>query len=196
MNITKIIKEELLKRDEEDRKTRGYSFYEEHIKYVVDNAIRLAEKYNADLEIVELAALLHDISIVSRIGPKDEHHIYGAIIADELLSKYNYPKEKLERVKQCVLNHRGSKVLNKKTIEEEIIADADAIAHFDNIPFLFYTAIKKRNLNMQDSKNWLKKKLNNDYNKLSPRTKELLQERYENILTVLFEINYSDTKAL
>lgn len=44
-------------------------------------------------------------------------------IAEELLTKYNYPKDRIERVKQCVLNHRGSKDYPRNTIEEEIIAD-------------------------------------------------------------------------
>ena len=186
MNIVDIIKEEVLKIDEEDRKRRGFSFYEEHIKYVVSTAIDLAIKYDADLEITELAALLHDISIIAAVGPRDEHHIYGASIAEELLTKYNYPQDRLERVKQCILNHRGSVCLEKNTIEEEIIADADAIAHFDNIPILFYTALRRKNLNMEDSKKWLKKKLEKDYNKLSERTKLELKDKYENIMKVLF----------
>ena len=186
MNITELIKEEVLKIDEEDRKIRGFSFYEEHIKYVVKKAKDLAIKYGSDLEIVELAALLHDVSIIAAVGPRDEHHIYGASLAEKLLKKYNYPKDRLERVKQCILNHRGSVALEKNTIEEEIIADADAIAHFDNIPILFYTALRRKNLNMEDSKKWVKKKLTNDYNKLSSRTKLELKDRYENIVKVLF----------
>lgn len=186
MNIVELIKEEVLKIDIDDRKTRGYSYYEEHIKYVVATSKKLAIKYGADLEIVELSALLHDVSIIATLGPRDEHHIYGATMAEELLTKYNYPIDRIERVKQCILNHRGSVALTKNTIEEKIIADADAIAHFDNIPILFYTALRRKNLNMEDSKKWVKKKLNNDYNKLSDRTKEELKDRYENIMKVLF----------
>jgi len=70
--------------------------------------VALAKEYNADVEIVELG-VIHDISMPSNIGPQEEHHIYGAKIAEELLTKYNYPQDKIERVKQCVLNHRGSK---------------------------------------------------------------------------------------
>ena len=186
MNITELIKEELLKRVEENSKRMGYNSWEEHIKYVVKNALYLAIKYKADLEIVELAALLHDIAVVSNVGDREEHHINGAIIAEELLTKYNYPKDKIERVKQCILTHSAIDGIKRNTIEEEIIADADVIAHFDTLPGLFFVAYKRLNLNINEASLWVKKKLENDYNKLSNRTKLELKDKYENIMKVLF----------
>lgn len=87
MDITELIKQELLKRTENSKDKDGYDFWEDHIKYVVDNALYLAKEYGADVEIVELGALLHDIAMPSNIGPREEHHIYGAKIAEELLTK-------------------------------------------------------------------------------------------------------------
>ena len=171
MNITELIKEEVIKRANEDRLTRGYSFYDEHIKYVVENATKLARKYNEDIEVVELAALLHDIAIISKVGDREEHHINGSIIAEELLTKYNYPKDKIARIKECILKHRASVDLPRTTLEEEIIADADAMSHFDYIPGLFFVAYKRRNLDIKDATNWVKNKLEKDYNKLSERAK-------------------------
>ena len=75
------------------------------------NALELAKKYKADIEIVELGALLHDIAMPSELGPREEHNIYGAEIAEELLTKFNYPEDRKNRVKECVLRHRGSKNL-------------------------------------------------------------------------------------
>ena len=106
------IKEELIKRCNSYEAKTGYNYYEYHIKYVVKNAIELAKKYNADIEIVELGALLHDIAVPSEYGDIEEHHIYGEKIAEELLTKLNYPKEKTELVKKCILNHRSSTKLN------------------------------------------------------------------------------------
>lgn len=186
MTITEQIKEELLIRTTRTKEEDNYDFWNDHIKYVVKNALTLADLYNADKEIVELAALLHDIAMPSKIGPREEHHIYGAQIAEELLKKYNYPEDKIKRVKQCVLCHRGSKDLPRKTIEEEIIADADVIAHFDSIPSLFSLAFTRLNLNIEEGTNFVKEKLARDYNKLSPKTRKYLEERYQNILNVLF----------
>lgn len=186
MTITEQIKEELLKRTNSVKEEDKYDFWEDHIKYVVKNALELADAYNADKEIVELGALLHDIAMPSKIGPREEHHIYGAQIAEELLTKYNYPKDRIERVKECVLRHRGSQDLPRNTLEEEIIADADVMAHFDSIPSLFSLAFKRLNLDIKEGTNYVKEKLERDYNKLSPRTRDYLKERYENIINILF----------
>lgn len=184
--ITEKIRIELLKRCEKSKELNGYDFYNEHIKYVVKNAVELARKYGADEEIVELGALLHDIAMPSNLGPREEHHIYGAKIAEELLTELNYPNDRIELVKKCIINHRASVESKRETIEEECVADADVIAHFDCIPSLFSLAFKEKDLSIGDATLFVKKKLERDYNKLSDRTKDVLKDRYENIKTVLF----------
>ena len=153
--ITEKIKQELLIRCEKSKEKDGYDFWNEHIKYVVENGIELAKKY-------------------------------GAEIAEQLLTELNYPKERIEQVKNCVLNHRGSKDRPRNTIEEQCVADADVIAHFDCIPSLFSLVYKEMNLSISDGKEYVRRKLERDYNKLSPRTRELLKDRYKNIVDVLF----------
>lgn len=185
-DITEKIKEELLVRCEKSKEKNGYDFWNEHIKYVVENAVKLAKEYNADIEIVELGALLHDIAVPSEYGEREQHHIYGAEIAEQLLKELNYPEDRIERVKNCVLNHRGSKDRPRNTIEEECVADADVISHFDCIPMLFSLAYKEKGLSVSEGAEFIKKKLERDYNKLSSRTRELLKARYENIMEVLF----------
>ncbi len=184
--VTEKIKQELLKRCEEYNKKYDYDFWNDHIKYVVSNSIELAQKYNADIEIVELGALLHDISMPSEYGEREKHNIYGAEIAEKLLTESNYPEDRIEIVKKCVLNHRGSANAVRDTIEEQCVADADVIAHFDCIPSLFHLAYKERNMTVPEGEEFIKKKLQGDYNKLSDRTRELLKDRYKNILNVLF----------
>ncbi len=124
----------------------------------------------------------------SEFGPREEHNVYGVQIADELLTKLNYPEDKKKRVKECVLRHRGSKSLPRNTIEEECVADADVMAHFDCIPSMFHLAFGKNDLDLslEEGTEFVKKKLERDYNKLSDRTKLELKDRYENIMKVLF----------
>ena len=186
--IVEKIKEELIKRCNTYNQKYNYDFWNDHIKYVVKNAIELAKKYGADIEIVELGALLHDIAMPSEFGPREEHNIYGAKIADELLTKLNYPQDRKESVKECILRHRGSKDLPRNTIEEQCVADADVMAHFDCIPSLFHLAFGKNEmgLSLEEGTEFVKKKLERDYNKLSQRTKEVLKEKYENIVSILF----------
>ena len=43
-----------------------YDFWENHIKYVYDESIKLANLYDADLNVVRLGALLHDIALIKK----------------------------------------------------------------------------------------------------------------------------------
>lgn len=159
----------------------NYDFWKMHIQYVVSESLNLAKIHNADLEIVELGALLHDIALVAKIGTKADHHTNGAILAKELLSKYDYPQDKMERVLNCVLNHRSSK--NATNIEELCVADADIIAHFYNIPNAFVIGVKKHDFNKPEQfMAWLA----GDYDDLSEQTKLDFKDRYNNIMRVLF----------
>ena len=185
-SIVESIRTELIKRCNNYKEKYGFDYWNDHIKYVVKNAVQLANKYNADVEIVELGALLHDIAMPSEYGERDLHHIYGAEIAEQLLTELNFPKERIERVKNCVLNHRGSTDRARNTLEEQCVADADVIAHFDCIPSLFSLVYKEKRLSISDGKEYVRKKLERDYNKLSSRTKEILKDRYKKITEVLF----------
>lgn len=182
-NIIEKVKEEMIQISNDKMKITGYDDWNNHIKLVYQNAHKLAEERNADIEIVDLAAILHDIARVMEYGPIEEHHIYGAEAAETLLKKYNYSEEKIKHVKKCIYNHTDN---SKDSIEEEIIADADVLAHFDNLSMLYWISMGKRRLNCDDAKEFVKKKLKFDYNKLSDYGKEKFKDRYEAIIQTLF----------
>ena len=127
-----------------------YDFWEEHVKYVYDESLLLADFYDADKEIVALGALLHDIALINRVGEKKDHHINGEIIGREVLTKYNCDEKKKERILKCIYNHRSSN--NAQSIEELCVADADILAHFDNIPMLLNIAYNEKHLNEGETK--------------------------------------------
>ena len=186
MNIIEIIKEEIIKLSEEYKNTSldKFDFWNEHVKYVYEEAVILAKKYDADLEIVSLGALLHDIALIKNVGTKKDHHINGKIIANEILNKYSYPKDKLERVLGCVYNHRSSK--NATNMEELCVADSDILAHFDNIEMLYNLAINKHKINNSEISNWIKDCLNKDYDDLSTKTKQDFKEQYKLLLEKVY----------
>jgi len=111
----------------------GIGAWDHHIELVYKLAITNHKEYNADHDIVALAALLHDVASVTNKDFTEEHHIIGAKIAEEILSKYNLDKNSLELIKKCILNHRGSRLVNKTSPEEICIADSDAMAHFYSV---------------------------------------------------------------
>ena len=179
MNIIELVKEYVLEKSNEYKinSNDNYDFWNEHIKYVYEESIKLAEEYNANFEIVSLGALLHDIALINRIGDRKDHHINGAMIAKELLKKMNYDTSKMNRVLKCIYNHRSSR--NAESIEEICVADADILAHFDNIPMLFNSAFVRNRVNLNEVREWMKNAFEEDYNDLSDNTKEMFREKYE-----------------
>lgn len=151
-----------------------------HIVPMRNYSMKLAEKYKADKEIVELAAWLHDIARLNFEGA--DHNIIGAGEAEKILIKFGYPKKTIEHVKDCILTHRSdTKSLKPKTLEAKIISTADAMSHFDNIPALFYVALCLRKMRVEDARKWLYNKLMRDWkNKLLlPESKKMMKGKYK-----------------
>jgi uncharacterized protein len=178
------IKEDIKNRCESSNNFFGAGSYE-HIESVARNAVELAKLYQANVEICELAGWMHDIASITDYNLYEEHHIHGAAMAEEILRSYNYPEDKLELVKLCILNHRGS-VLKEKTTKEEIcVADADAISHYDTLPSLFYLAYVQRKLNISDGAEFVKRKLERSYNKMSKESREYYKDK-RNMVQAIF----------
>jgi len=181
--------EKILEKEIQDRCNRESNFFGptafNHIKSVRDNAEYLASKYeNVDRDAVVIAAWLHDIASITDKKYYEEHHVYGANMAEEILNKLDFPKEKIELIKRCILNHRGSVLKEKLSKEEIVVADADAISHFDNVPELFYLAYIVRKLSHEEGKEFVKNKLERSYNKLSQDSKEIYKEKYRNVMSI------------
>ena len=188
-NIIENVKNEMIKICEENKKKSNFDHWNNHIRIVYERGHELAIERNADIEIVDISTILHDVARVKGVGPIEEHNIYGAEVAEEILKRYNYPEEKIERVKRCIYNHIDNP---KESVEEEIVADADALSHFDDLSTLYYLAFKMLKLDFDQAKDFIKKKLEFDYNKLSKYGKNKYKERYELIVDTLF--GYNDTR--
>jgi len=134
------------------------------------------QKLKAEKEIIELAALLHDIGVVK--GDSKNHHISGMKEAEKILKRFNYPQRKIEEIKHCIFAHRASKFIPRKTIEAKCIASADAMAHFDEISQLFESAFIRFKMNPEEAKNWILEKLKRDWKKLVPEAKKLVRDKY------------------
>ena len=93
--------------------------------------------------------------------------------------KEKYPKDKIELIQKCILNHRGSRLMDKGTPEEVCIADADAMAHFYSVPSLLSMVYREKNLSIDEGAEFVKNKLNRSYKKLSTKGKGLVKEQYK-----------------
>lgn len=120
-------------------------FYNLHQKEVVESANDLLKLYpKADKKIVLIACWLHDIAHYYAknekeiLAVKKSHHIDGARIAGDILENYKLSQDEIEKVKNCVLRHRNHQDYAPKTLEEKVVATADALSHFRSIFYLTY----------------------------------------------------------
>lgn len=183
MDIVEEIRKHVIKRYQERDDAEGMDMYETHVKYVVEYARTLAEKLGADVEVVEIAALLHDIARID--GLNENHHIEGAKYAEELLDGLGYDSDKISIIKNCIMSHRGSVDIPQKTIEAKCLASGDAMAHFRSIPDMFYFVYKDLGCNIEEGKQKLRKKFTESYNKMIPEAKEIVEEKYIAVMKIL-----------
>jgi len=121
---------ETIKKEVEGRLSGINSCHElEHTERVYNLAIHIGKKENADLEVLGLAAILHDIARKEQdeSGGKIDHAIRGAELAAQILEKYNLPKEKLDNIVHCISTHRFRNDNKPETLEAKILYDADKL---------------------------------------------------------------------
>ncbi len=102
----------------------------EHTYRVLKLARLLAKNENANMEIVEIAAILHDIARVREDKDKSghtDHAALGAKMAEKILKELNYPEDTVKGVVHCIETHRFRGEKAPKTIEAKILFDADKL---------------------------------------------------------------------
>jgi len=142
----------------------GYEPFLHHFVPVVEYAEKLANKLGGDKEVVLIAAWLHDIGSI--VCGRDNHHITGARIAEKKLREFGYPQKKIELVKKCILNHRGSVGNSRDIIEEKIISEADTMSAFENISGLFKAAFVYEGKDQGQARKSVRQKLERKWKQL------------------------------
>jgi uncharacterized protein len=109
-------------------KSRG-SHDLEHTKRVLKLAVHIARKEGADVETVEIAAMLHDIGrrAEDRSGGRIDHAALGVKMAGTILGKYGLPEYKKTEICRCIEAHRFRGNIRPKTLEAKCLFDADKL---------------------------------------------------------------------
>ncbi|MFA6533921.1 MAG: HD domain-containing protein [Patescibacteria group bacterium] len=101
----------------------GHDYW--HVIRVFKIAEKIAKKEKANVFIVQLAALLHDIG---EHGPAFTHTKSCASVAKTFLKQFKLTPKILDPIADCILTHSWSDEIGEpKTIEAKIIADCDAM---------------------------------------------------------------------
>ena len=173
-NIKKIIFDLFKKND---------PFWKVHILAVVDNSIKLAKRFDADKDVCEVSAWLHDIAKLE--GTREDHHVIGSKRAEEILTSEGYDTYFIENVKNCILYHSSDKKYIPRTLEEKIVACADATCHFD--VFLEFAMLQMDKCD-NDSKlaaSKIIKKFEKSLDKIMPEIRDLYEKKLDAIRLVL-----------
>ena len=183
-DIVSKMKQEIINRSNSfEEQTKGtkdeYNIYKEHIQYVYKYVCLLSKNENVDHEVLELSALLHDIAMTDKTLDRSKHNEYGSEIAEQLLRKNNYPEDKVQFVKKCILNHSSKRAEYRTTEEERILVNADGLSHFDSISNLYSLAHNVMELNDEEAIRFIQDKLTKDYNEISEELKYLINDKYE-----------------
>jgi predicted metal-dependent HD superfamily phosphohydrolase len=94
-----------------------------HTENVVENAIIIAKGSKVteeELEIITIAAWFHDLGYIEII---EGHEQLSAEFAEKFLQQQNYPLEKIDKIKGCILATKVPQ--GPQNILEEILCDAD-----------------------------------------------------------------------
>ena len=100
-----------------------------HVERVYNLALRIAKKEKADINVIKLAAYLHDVGRREEMQSKGKicHAEKGVELAEKILKKHNLDKETVENIKHCILAHRFRNNHKPATIEAKILFDADKL---------------------------------------------------------------------
>ena len=164
-----------------------------HILPVVEHSLNLGKELKGSsagslqvkLEVLELAALLHDHAGTSNYKFYKNHHTQGAKIAGEILRGFDFPADKIKRIQECIISHRGSVNLKKKSIEAKILASADAMSHITELFDMCYLTFNIHKYETLEGARWLKNKFIRSWDKTMPAGKKLIKVDYEQALKII-----------
>jgi uncharacterized protein len=144
-----------------------------HVERVRKLALRIGKYEKADLFVLELAALLHDIGRREEINARGVfcHALHGSEMARKILKKYKLSKEIEDNIVHCIKTHRYryTGANRPETLEAKVLFDADKIDSLGAIGigriFLFAGNAGSKNLYTGNEKNIAKKGKDVSYTK-------------------------------
>ncbi len=117
-----------------------YNYRMDHVDEVVVLAKQIAEGVDVDIEVITLAAWLHDMAKPGVGGISAQHHgRVSAEMAEEILTQEKIDHEKIEKVTDAIKKHVGLTLKQPlEPLEAQIIWEADKILKLGMIGFLQY----------------------------------------------------------
>jgi hypothetical protein len=183
--ITDAIREYVSNECNSSRNAFGPAFFEQHLSVVVGYSLRLGETLGADLEIIELAAWLHDISAVQDITVLPKHPGLSAEIAQRVLQQHGYPPERIDRVARCITAHSVPVQIGHGLPEEVCVSNADAMSQIVKPAYWFYYVFRVRQFGFAEGRDWLHRHVESNWAALIPPAREIVETQYRQVQELL-----------
>lgn len=144
--------------------------YPNHVVIVARNAKKIAKLKGADVELSQVAALLHDVADfkMKRANPKHEEESLKT--AREVMEQNGYSEDEIKLVVDDAIRYHSCHGNERpKSKEGLVLATADSLAHLQTNFYLFAVwEFGKSGLSLNDLKEWVLKKIERDlFNKIS-----------------------------
>jgi uncharacterized protein len=126
LSVCRLMEERVRALVETDRQSVAHRM--DHFHRVACNARSILKFYaDADVEILYLAVLLHDVD--QPFNDKANHVARSAALAERLLSEIEYPPARAARVLDLIREHSTEHIgsVRPSTIEAKILFDADKL---------------------------------------------------------------------
>ena len=101
----------------------------EHTLRVYDLCIHIGRVEGADLEVVRISAVLHDVGRPEQDASKGTvcHAEKGAKMAQALLKSYSTSQRRKDHIIHCIRSHRFRGDCEPETLEAKVLFDADKL---------------------------------------------------------------------
>ncbi len=99
----------------------------EHVNRVYALAQHIARQEGANLLVVSIAALMHDLGRTVQNNSTKHHAELSAALAKELLATYQVTADVQEAVAHAILAHSFSRSIAPRTLEARVVRDADRL---------------------------------------------------------------------
>ncbi len=101
----------------------------DHTQRVYNLCLQIGEKEQADLEVLKLAAIMHDIGREYETASNGTicHAEKGAMLAKDILQDFSFDDAKLTAIIHCIETHRFRGHKRPQSLEAKILFDADKL---------------------------------------------------------------------
>lgn len=188
-SIQRIVREEM-------SELKGTAHSYDHVDRVLKIATSLAEKENADLEMVQVGSLLHDIG--RTIG--EPHAEKGVEPARRVLTEFNVPRKEMNKILRIVEYHDVKGREKLETLEGKVVWDADKIdlIGLTGASRAFHYA-GETNMPFNDAVKWcINRSMHQPYEFFTETAREIADRRYAVMkrfaLTLENELSLTDIK--